>query len=371
MLRRRFNQNANGEYMTLVASEGDTEFAVKKEASEEFNNVQDFYYSINGGEWTNVNLGITGVAIFNVSYGGNIRFKSGTFISTETDPIYFTSNIPFNVTGNIMSLGYLDDAKGKTNLGNNSYACLFNASLVRHVDTNFLPATILNNNCYANMFLNCSYLESVPDLPATKLYQRCYSSMFQNCTSLIVAPELPATTLASYCYSSMFQNCTSLIVAPELPATTLASYCYSSMFRGCTSLTTPPNLPATTLADGCYDSMFSSCSKLTTAPELPATTLADGCYDSMFSSCSKLTTAPELPATTLTYSCYNCMFYNCSKLGYIKMLATNISASSCLSNWVYGVSSKGTFVKNPSMTSLPTGNSGIPSGWTVVNDGEE
>ena len=49
------------------------------------------------------------------------------------------------------------------------------------------------------------------------------------------------------------------------------------------------------------------------------------------------------------------------------MLATDISASSCLANWVSGVSSTGTFTKAASMTSLPTGINGIPSGWTVVN----
>jgi hypothetical protein len=65
------------------------------------------------------------------------------------------------------------------------------------------------------------------------------------------------------------------------------------------------------------------------------------------------------------------MFDGCSKLNYIKMLATNISAGSCLSSWVSGVASTGTFVKNPAMTSLPTGSSGIPKGWTVYNDGEE
>ena len=49
------------------------------------------------------------------------------------------------------------------------------------------------------------------------------------------------------------------------------------------------------------------------------------------------------------------------------MLATNISASSCLNNWVNGVSSTGTFVKNAAMTRLSTGTSGIPRGWTVQN----
>ena len=98
---------------------------------------------------------------------------------------------------------------------------------------------------------------------------------------------------------------------------------------------------------------------------LPATTLASNCYYHMFEGCTSLTTAPELPATTLANNCYNNMFYGCSKLNYIKMLATNISASNCLTNWVNGVASTGIFVKHPNMTSLSTGVSGIPSGWTV------
>jgi hypothetical protein len=148
------------------------------------------------------------------------------------------------------------------------------------------------------------------------------------------------------------------------------------MFSGCSNLTTAPELSATALADSCYSSMFSGCSNLTTAPDLPATTLAEYCYSYMFKGCTSLTTAPELPATALVDRCYDCMFQNCSKLNYIKMLATNISASNCLSNWVYGVASTGTFVKNPNMTSLPTATAsndyaGIPSGWTVINDGED
>ena len=113
--------------------------------------------------------------------------------------------------------------------------------------------------------------------------------------------------------------------------------------------------------------MFNNCSSLTTAPELPATTLENNCYQNMFYGCTSLTTAPELPATTLASNCYYAMFYSCKKLNYIKMLATDISASNCLNNWVKDVSSTGTFVKNASMMSLPTGASGIPSGWTVQN----
>lgn len=102
--------------------------------------------------------------------------------------------------------------------------------------------------------------------------------------------ENPPTSIPTEdCYANMFTNCTNLTIAPELSATTLTKNCYNSMFAGCASLTTAPEkLPATTLAQSCYESMFGQCSNLMTAPELPATTLADHCYTSMFYLCGKL-----------------------------------------------------------------------------------
>ena len=144
---------------------------------------------------------------------------------------------------------------------------------------------------------------------------------------------------------------------------------FYQLFYNCSNIVTVSNnfLPATTLANECYSYMFTNCTSLTTAPKLPATTLANDCYNCMFRECSSLTTAPELPATSLTNSCYMYMFNGCSKLNYIKMLATDISASWCLDSWVKNTASTGTFVKNPAMTTLPEGSSGIPSGWTVVD----
>jgi hypothetical protein len=179
-----------------------------------------------------------------------------------------------------------------------------------------------------------------------------------------------------YAFYDLFYDCTNIISVSEnfLPATILASSCYCCMFNDCTGLTSAPALPATALADSCYQSMFNGCTSLTSAPELPATTLADNCYAYMFRRCTNLTTSPVLSATTLSDVCYYGMFEGCSKLNYIKMLATDISATDCLKYWVYNVASTGTFVKNSAMTSLPTATSsnnyaGIPSGWTVVNNG--
>jgi hypothetical protein len=221
--------------------------------------------------------------------------------------------------------------------------------------------------CGYCMFDSCISLTTSPELPATELADMCYELMFVNCTSLTTSPELPATTLAAQCYDGMFNGCTSLTVAPELSAATLAKSCYQGMFNGCTSLTVAPELPATTLASSCYSHMFNGCTSLTAAPKLPATTLANRCYIGMFNGCTSLTAAPELPATTLANNCYNSMFFNCTKLNYIKCLATNISATDCTYYWVVRVSSTGTFVKHPDMNDWTTGNSGIPSGWTVVD----
>lgn len=116
----------------------------------------------------------------------------------------------------------------------------------------------------------------------------CYREMFHNCTSLTQAPNLPATTLAAGCYWDMFAGCKSLIQAPALPATILKNHCYSNMFQFCQALTQPPALPATTLADDCYSFMFSYCDSLTQVPDLPATTLTYQCYFAMFKNCVSL-----------------------------------------------------------------------------------
>ena len=280
-------------------------------------------YRKNGGEWTSI-----------TSYGGtpspNISVNAGDVVEFRGDnPTYCPANgfsyrstfdsstAVFEVDGNIMSL--IDS-------------------------TNFATATTLvSSYTFYYLFYNCTGLTSAENL------------------------VLPATTLASSCYQAMFLGCASLTMAPELPATTLADSCYVGMFEGCTNLTTAPELPATTLAERCYQTMFVVCTSLTTAPELPAATLANYCYQSMFRGCTSLTTAPELPATTLTNNCYNYMFYGCTNLNYIKCLATNTSVSNHTNNWVNGVSSTGTFVKHPNMSSWPRGNNGIPTNWTIQN----
>lgn len=269
-----------------------------------------------------------------------------------------------------------------------------------------LPAKKLEEACYASMFCYCSSLkeapvmaaeemaymsctwmmmrsgiEEAPELPAMILARSCYEFMFMECPNLKKGPSvLPATELTSTCYTGMFQRCEKLEEAPVLPATELKYSCYSHMFNGCTSLKKAPKLPATKLAEACYQRMFGN-SGLEETPELPAMDLEVMCYQYMFEGCTSLEKAPVLPATTLNYWCYEKMFNGCSSLNYIKMMGTQVkkdtwsgyklvdltndNISSYCTEWVNGVATNGTFVKNPDAKWEVRGVNGIPEGWIV------
>lgn len=430
----------SNEYLTTVALEdGTISFNVRFDMGTEY--ITSISYSTdNGKTWTTTanqddkeeNL----VIDVNVNKDDKVLWKG---IATQTgcwspnddvDDIvgsFFSSDCEFDASGNVMSLLYDDDFRGKTTIENAyEFVQLFhdydgeNECLIINAKNLSLPATTLAEGCYQLMFSNCASLITAPKLPATTLTTQCYNYMFNCCASLITAPILPATTLAEGCYTNMFRYCTSLTTTPELPATTLAYDCYSSMFSGCTALTTAsilpaktlvadcysymfygctsltiaPELPATALARNCYNYMFSSCTSLVTAPsilpaitlaesccaymfqnctsltmppELPATTLVENCYTGMFTGCTSLTTASILPATTLVSSCYAYMFKNCTSLNSVTCLATNRNGNDCTFDWLRNVSVNGTFTKATGMEAWSTDSSGIPTGWTVQN----
>ena len=129
-------------------------------------------------------------------------------------------------------------------------------------------------------------------------------------------------------------------------------------------------LPALTLREYCYRAMFSWCTMLTKAPQLPATTLAKGVYWYMFEKCA-ITEAPELLAEHLVAECYGDMFTGCTSLNYIKCMAIDgFSTTNCKQNWVSGVASSGTFVKDSgvAVSTWTRGANGIPTNWLVYDD---
>ena len=153
-----------------------------------------------------------------------------------------------------------------------------------------------------------------------------------------------------------------------LPVRNLAERCYMRMFHNCTSLTTAPTFRVEGTAEKCCYNMFRKCSNLTdlSGIELPAMTLTLDCYHELIRECTKVKAAPVLPAKTLVQDCYRQMFSGCSSLKTVVCLATDISASGCITEWMSsGVPGGGTFYKAPGVI-YPSGASGIPNNWTVV-----
>ena len=140
----------------------------------------------------------------------------------------FSSYSDFSVYGNVMSLLYGDDFKGKTDL--------------------------MYDSVFYGLFRDCTELWYAANLvlPALNLTYACYRYMFSGCASLLSTPELPATTLTDSCYYGMFSNCNqNLRATPELPATALTDSCYYEMFDGCTHLNHITMLATDISADWC------------------------------------------------------------------------------------------------------------------------
>jgi len=150
------------------------------------------------------------------------------------------------------------------------------------------------------------------------------------------------------------------------PILSISRYTYYEIFKG-SNLVSAENLilPSKTCFT-MYMAMFKEATLLKKAPQLPAITMESMCYSSMFNGCVSLESSPILHADELVSMCYASMFKNCTNLKNITMLATK-GVTSGLNGWVSGVAESGTFVKSQSMTTLPSGDSGIPNGWTVVD----
>ena len=328
-------QDENSKYFAIEALEDGLSVNQK-------NTVVSINYSLNGTDWS------SGNSTPSINAGQKIYFK-GYNVSAKYK---FTITKKCNLSGNIMSLLYGDEAELHTSLGNLSA-------------------------CFSQTFSGCSNIIDASQLrlPADTLSSQCYQYMFENCTSLIAAPSvLPATTLANECYKNMFIGCSSLKSAPEILAITLAQGCCMNMFNKCISLEIAPELPATVLAKQCYTGMFNYCSSLKYAPSiLPAKKIEEMCYRYMFANCTALEAAPELPAASLDVTCYDYMFNGSSKLKFIKALFTEAPSSSRMPNWVSGVSSSGIFVISDFTNFNPDsyrGINGIPSGWQVYTESE-
>lgn len=148
----------------------------------------------------------------------------------------------------------------------------------------------------------------------------------------------------------------------------IMSLFYGSNFRG--NETNWPTNPYGSTGVRAAASMFKDNTYLVDASKLIIPSVNDhyeNDFRQMFAGCTSLVSSPILYQQILTDKIYGFMFYGCTSLNDVKCLATDISATECTSNWLLNVSPTGTFTCAQGMSQTwPTGTSGIPSGWTVI-----
>lgn len=142
------------------------------------------------------------------------------------------------------------------------------------------------------------------------------------------------------------------------------------MYANCANLTKVMNLSNIRKIDYA-NSMYSNCTSLTEVSDNNNVNEINNCQN-MYSGCTNLKTGMDLskvkvikkPMYSWITNGFCNMYNNCSKLEEI--IAPNISVwdTNKFTDWVKGVATKGTFYK-PKGLEIPTGNNGIPTGWTV------
>ena len=193
-----------------------------------------------------------------------------------------------------------------------------------------------------------------------------------------VMAEMSSSFKGSTAYFNLRGNVASMVDENNYQNLTVAddaNYRVYYLFQG-TNVVDASNLilPFTRFVgiNSIYGSLFAGCTKLISPPEIPAAIFENThiqtstIYFRMFQNCTSLTRAPKLPTVNLCNYCYSSMFEGCTNLNYVECLADTTTGYGSFDDWLNRVSPTGTFVKHPDAT-WPTGKSGIPNGWTVVD----
>lgn len=214
---------------------------------------------------------------------------------------------------------------------------------------------------YGNIASLIGFSETIP---AYCFRYLLYQSQIVDASEL----ELPWTTLSDSCFIRLFMGSTKLAKLPYLPATTLANNCYTYMFRGCTALKTIAKMGVQTITcNNAFVEMYALTGIETVT--IPKMHFNSGRMTGFMRNCTSLKTVTvDTYDETLPANAYQHLFRGCSGLETVICKAKNFETNT-FSDWFLDASATGTFIKDKD-TTWPTGNSGIPSGWTVKNSNQ-
>ena len=290
--------------------------------------------------------------------------------------------------------------------------CTFGGDIRTLIDYKTLP-TIIPENHFYNTFYNCTLAKSIPDCTYIVVDEgsgifdivyneniitpirfpnlisfNCYipNKQFNIIKNSIDYSKILKGTFKNWQYiqddfefnpmlsqNSILANTFNgldISIPKELPKRFVVLNNANYMYANCANLTKVMNLSNIRKIDYA-NSMYSNCTSLTEVSDNNNVNEINDCQY-MYSGCTNLKTGMDLSKVKVIKAtkynwikngfCY--MYNNCSNLEEI--IAPNVSVwdTNKFTDWVKGVAAKGTFYK-PKGLEIPTGNSGIPTGWVV------
>ena len=234
------------------------------------------------------------------------------------------------------------------------------------------------------------------------------SRLFKNSVNLINANDIviPQTTYPDFFLDEMFAHCESLVTTPNLNNVVNMGYASCSQTFGyCYSLVTPPDFNGVTytgIRSG-FSWCFHDCNSLTRTPSFNSlTSIGPYGFNQTFTNCSNLTdimfdisSITNLPESAFNRSFMNTkietglhlgnvtelgkaslyqLYKDCSFLSVVHCPNVSSWDTSKTNNWLSGAGTSVSGTKTAykySNISIPTSDSGIPSGWTIVKPVDE
>ena len=355
-----------------------------------YDHYKDVEYSYNKIEWST----------FRVNNSVEIQPQQKVYLRCTDVPYY-----------------YINAAHGSSGVNENmafkfEKECSFGGDIRTLIDYKTLP-TIIPENHFNNTFYDCTLAKSLPDFTYIVVDEGSGIpdiSDMNNITTPIRLPNLIAfkynpfyreseNIKNSFDYNKILKgefknwkriqddfefnpmlsqnsiltgtfNGLDISIPKELPKRFAILNDVSYMYANCANLTKVMNLSNIRKIDYA-DHMYSNCTSLTEVSDNNNVNEINDCQY-MYSGCTNLKTGMDLskvkvikkPMYSWITNGFCNMYNNCSKLEEI--IAPNISVwdTNKFTNWVKGVAANGTFYK-PKGLEIPTGNNGIPTGWTV------
>lgn len=371
-------------------------------------------YSVNGGAWERKEaIADMWQTLTNASGSYSVRLRSE---SPGYEP-QLSGNTAYNVYGNILSMVYGDAFIGKTDTTRvndlvdptqgwywigprlvrfKGYGKDFSGMVIPLQSV--LPQKRQNYSSQVRGMFPTDYVKYSPKIRFAVVYEFGLDDWF-NSAPLSALPDIEVSFGAPYAFASMFYSYTPVLSqAPEMPKIHIrrtngtafyrmfaSSWEISDVVLGISKCAEFLHTISTRMfwntdnggrweMPATFAEMYSGCGALTVTRPLRlviedygrTVSQYSSVFDSVYSGCEALVNVTDLDINCVRQNMFSTAFRGCTSLNSVRVLVANGDGGTySQNNWMQYVSNSGTIYKRGNF-SLPSGVSGVPTGWTVI-----